>query len=123
MTIQAWWLLGRLKYVQRYKDAWFAFEDESNTIKTMYVPEKYVRRINLIGYRNSLESTLNHLADRKYIELVDGGGRVLHAGWHWGQIVMGKIASFLFRSIAVPVVVAFLTAVITMWLSGPLQLP
>lgn len=118
MTIQAWWLLGRLKYVQRYKDAWFAFEDESNTIKTMYVPEKYVRRINLIGYRNSLESTLNHLADRKYIELVDGGGRVLHAGWHWGQITAGKFLNFLFKSIAVPIFVAFVTTLITLWLSG-----
>lgn len=121
MTIQALWLLGRLKYVQRYKDAWFAFEDDSNTIKTMYVSEKDVRRIKLIGYRNSLESTLDHLADHKYIELVDGGGRVRHEGWHWRQIVMGKITSFLFRSVAVPVIVAFLTTLITMWLSGSLQ--
>ena len=119
MTIQALWLLGRLKYVQRYKDAWFAFEDESNTIKTMYVAQKDVRRIKLIGYRNSLESTLDHLTDHKYIERVDGGGRVRHAGWHWGQIIAGKIAAFLFRSIAVPVVVAFLTALITVWLNLP----
>lgn len=121
MTIQALWLLGRLKYAQRYKDAWFAFEDESNTIKTMYVAQKYVRKIKLIGYRNSLESTLDHLAAREYIERVDGGGRVLHAGWHWGQITAGRITAFIFRSIAVPVVVAFLTTLITMWLSGSLQ--
>lgn len=121
MTIQALWLLGRLKYVQRYKDAYFAIDDETSTIKTMYVAQKDIRKAKLIGYRNSLESTLDHLADHKYIELVDGGGRVLHAGWHWGQITAGKFANFLFRSVAVPVVVALLTTLITMWLSGSLQ--
>ena len=120
MTIQALWLLARLKYVQRYKDAWFTFDDENGTIKTAHVTPEDIREIKLTGYRNSLESTLDHLSDQEYIELVGGGGRVRHAGWHWGQITIGKLVNFLFRSIAVPIFIAFITTLITLWLSGEL---
>lgn len=121
MTIQAWWLLTKLKSAQKYKDAYFGIDRKNMIIRTLYVEPAYVKKVKLRGYQNSLESTLNHLVKCGYIDYDIGGcGRVLHEGWHWGQVTAGKVASFLFRSIAVPVAVSFITALITMWLSGSL---
>ena len=117
MTIQSLWLLMRLKQAQRVKDAWFSFDTEANKISTACLEAQYTKTIKLKGYKNSLESTLEYLASKNYIALGSGMGRVLHGGWHWGQIIAGKFAAFLFRSIAVTVVVAFLTALVTLWLN------
>lgn len=119
MTIQSLWLLMRLKQAQCVKDARFSFDTEANTISTAFLEAQCTKTIKLKGYKNSLESTLEYLASKNYIALGSDVGQVLHGGWHWGQIIAGKLASFLFRSIAVPVVVAFLTALATLWLNLP----
>lgn len=124
MTIQSWWLLKKLKKAQKFKDACWGIDEDKMIVKTLYAAPEDTREVCVKFYSNSLDSTLDYLERCKYIEHDGRGvGQVLHAGWHWGQITLGKIVSFLFRSIAVPVVVAFLTSLVTIWLTGVSQSP
>lgn len=86
--------------------------------------------VDISRYRTSLDSVLDFLQNKKYIEFEDAPERrtrvimvkVTHAGWHLFQTAAGMALSFLFRSVAVPITVSALTTIITLkittWLSG-----
>lgn len=118
MTIQALLLLRKLRRAQRYEDAQFGIDFDRNQVVTMLVDKPDRRTINVSRYRNSINKVLEYLKKEGYITVSDGGcGQVLHKGWHWGQVFISKLGVFLFKSILVPVFVAFITALITVWVT------
>ena len=123
MTIQAWWLLKRLKQAQMKEDRQFGIIYDEMKIATIHDATEKSKTVKLICYRNSIHSVLDYLVRSEYIVCnAYGNGQVLHKGWHLGQTIFSSICMFLLKSIAVPIVVSFLTALVTMWLSGTLQL-
>lgn len=117
MTIQSWWLLKKLKKAQRYEGAAFGIDTETMTARTLYVDSDDVQTVRIGAYANTLEPTLSYLEKCGYIRISSNNcGQVLHPGWHWGQITAGKFISFVIRSIAVPIIVSFLTALVAIWL-------
>ena len=86
--------------------------------------------VDISRYKSSLDSVLDFLQNKKYIEfenVPDRKTRVImvkvnHAGWHLLQTGIGRMLSFLLRSIAVPITVSILTTILTLkvteWLSG-----
>lgn len=118
MTIQALLLLRKLRRAQRYEDAQFGIDFDRNQVVTILVDKPDRRIIDVKRYRNSINKVLEYLDQEKYISISDGGcGQVLHKGWHWGQVFMSKLGVFLFQSILVPIFVAFITALITVWVT------
>ena len=89
MTKQARKLLKKLKEAQQLEDLAFGIDFDGLEAVTLCM-------------------------DNGYIEMGDSGcGQVLHAGWHRGQILFSKFLQFLLKSVVVPIVVSFLTALIT----------
>lgn len=123
MTIQAWRLLEILKKVQEIED------DSGGVLTKDFKVGKIAdkdglksRTINIRFFKNSLNSTLKYLEEKKYIQLwvmaenLDGNTlyayKVLHGGWHIYQSML----SILFRSVALPVIISLLTSVCTYYL-------
>lgn len=118
MTMQALGLLYKLRRAQRYEDAQFGIDFDRNQVVTMLVEKPDSRTINVSLYRNSINKVLEYLEKEGYITINDSGyGQVLHKGWHWGQVFISKLGLFLFKSILVPIFVAFITALITVWVT------
>lgn len=123
ITVQANGLLKKLKQAQVKEDnRIFILPDEMKAgIVTHQGEDRETPVVDISKYRGALLSILIYLKEQKYIEYEETtwgrknvfGAKVCHAGWHAWQTWIFKAASFLFRSIAVPIVVAFLTALIT----------
>lgn len=123
ITIQAHALLKKLKQAQVKEDNKIIIlpDDMKVGIVTHQGEKRETPIIDIPECKGSLSSILTYLKEQNYIEYETTtwgrknvfGARVCHAGWHIWQTLLFKVASFLFRSIAVPIVVAFLTALIT----------
>lgn len=121
ITVQSLWLLHLLKKAQGDEDSTVVIHVSS--MKAGVVRNKGQEKeppiVDISKYKRCLDSCLSYLGEQGYIESLDfGDGRsiqvkVKHEGWHIGQTVLWKICIFLFRSIAVPIAVAFLTSLIT----------
>lgn len=54
-----------------------------------------------------------YLKENNYIDYDEKNINITHHGYHCFQITFAKFCSFCFRSIAVPIIVAFITTLIT----------
>lgn len=121
MTIKGYKLLKKLKKAQ---------VEEVDTVYISYTDLTVSRVMNernspsiasISKYKNSLRSTLKYLSDMGYInwnQKNDEYTKVTHTGWHFEEVVVQKILSFLMKSVIVPIVVAFITALLTTMLLG-----
>ena len=118
MTIQAWCLLMKLRKAQIYEDYGFGVDFDTMKATTISLTETKRKTVELSNYSASIKSLLDYLIECGYIECNQfGNGAVLHKGWHLSQTLIWNALDFLFRSVAVPIFVAFVTAIITIWLS------
>lgn len=132
MTIQAFLFLQKLKKVQQSEDTCVSIFPDDLKMGVISRPgeKKPNPVLEIKQYKTDFRSILEFLERGKYISTQDDlWGRkqvihvtVLHEGWHLWQTAISKTVSFLFRSIAVPILVSILTTVITMrvteWLAG-----
>ena len=121
MTIKGYRLLKKLKKAQtKEKDiVYISYSDltASRVIETGNVPSI----VGISKYENSLRPTLKYLRDSGYVHWSEKNEQyvwVTHAGWHFEETVIQKVLSFLIKSVAVPIVVAFITALLTTILLG-----
>lgn len=69
-------------------------------------------------YKDEADQLLSYLVDIGCLERTQCGYLVTAAGMHSLQISAIKIASFLLRSVIVPVVLSILTSLITLYITG-----
>ena len=120
MTIQALWLLKLLKKAQINPQNEIGIDLEDLTVVTVHdVTQKHVT-VKLNWYKNSLDPTLSYLEGQGYIRYGEVISQVLYPGWHIVQTALCSLASFLVKSIAVPIGVSLATTLITLWLNGKL---
>jgi len=122
-TFQAHCLLRKLKKAQVKEDNNIAII--LSTMKAGVIVHQGEERetpiVDISEFKGSLRSILPYLQEKNYIQYSEEklgreeiiSVRVCHAGWHIWQTLFYKVLSFLFRSIAVPIVVAFLTSLVT----------
>ena len=114
MTKQARKLLKKLKEAQQLEDLAFGIDFDGLEAVTLCMDNEDVKTVDISEHSGALQTTLDYLDGQGYIEMGDSGcGQVLHAGWHRGQILFSKFLQFLIKSVVVPIVVSFLTALIT----------
>ena len=125
MTIQAFWMLHRLKRVQMTEDGSVILNRDDLTMTTLHEVTAPFRRESLARSKDSFDSILEYLERMGAIEITGPLNReimVTHDGWHMWQTALSKAISFLLRSIATPIAVSILTTVLTLkvtaWLSG-----
>ena len=101
MTKQARKLLKKLKEAQQLEDLAFGIDFDGLEAVTLCMDNEDVKTVDISEHGGALQ-----MGD-------SGCGQVLHAGWHRGQILFSKFLQFLLKSVVVPIVVSFLTALIT----------
>lgn len=70
-----------------------------------------------------LRGCINLLADEDYIDIVEKNDAYIrvtltHKGRHFNEYERSEFKTFLMKSIVTPIIVAFITTLITLWLNG-----
>lgn len=123
MTIQSLFLLHLLKKAQIYEDNNVSIFLKEMVVKTNPINNKDTKEVYISKFKHSLTSALNDLLDDDYISYDNKSTfssfqvHVRHKGWHTTQSILLRSASFLFKSVAVPITVSIFTAIITMFIA------
>lgn len=131
MTVQAFLFLQKLKKVQRLEDSCVTIliDDLKMGVISLKGEKESNPVLDIKQNKNNFQSILEFLERNNYVTCQEDrlGNKkvifvtVLHDGWHLLQTFISKTISFLFRSIAVPIVVSILTTILTLrvteWLS------
>ena len=114
MTIQSLIFLYQLKKAQILEEKFVYINDKEKTICTVSEKGGIVHTIDMAKKWNSVHSMLTYLKGYNLVEWSNNDyARLTHAGFHYYQTLFSSICNFLFRSIAVPIAVAFVTTLIT----------
>lgn len=119
MTFPALILLHKIRKAQRSEGGWAWIDDEAHTITTVVegnlFGENKRNTISLAKKWDSIDSILEYLQSEGLLEYerLHGHLRLNHKGYHYFQDVVG---GFLLKSVVVPIVVAFVTTLITLWI-------
>lgn len=115
MTIQSLIILNELRKIASSTDTLLSFVSDAPYICIFENPDVF---FDYSKYSNEIQSIIKHLIDNGY--LVTGFNemnfQLTQKGLHPFQAIISMIISFLFRSILVPIVVAILTTLVTLWL-------
>lgn len=120
MTIKAYRLLKIIKKAQINESKEVFIDFNERYVCTVSEKNDSKVTIDISEYEQSLLNTLEYLIDSGLIEKNYSSSsyvKVTHLGWHFGEITLWKIFSFLMKSIIVPIFVAFITAILTITLS------
>lgn len=120
MTIQSFIFLHQIKKVQRSELGTIRIDAEQKTMQTRIDEESCASldqvTIDLSKKWKTVDNLTDYLQDEGLLERVRYGEFYLsHKGYHYVQAI---IFNFLFKSIAVPIVVALITTLVTLWLQG-----
>lgn len=123
MTIQALIFLHQIKTVQQSELGTIWIDDEKKEMQTVIDEENCIplkpKAISLKRKWQSVDSMTDYLQQEGLLEQPHRGYYFLtHQGYHYTQTVISSLLRFLLTSIAVPVAVAFLTTLITLWIQG-----
>ena len=71
-------------------------------------------------YSHEIESIIQQLVNDGYLELLNRGNdfKLTHKGLHRKAFQWIEVKHFLLKSVIVPIVVAAVTALVTLWLQG-----
>lgn len=119
MTFQAYCFLRKMKKAQRQPDGDVYIDFEG--LEMMTVVEKGQPRtvVPIRQYKNSICSILDYLKQEKLIvQLGLEHFKLPQAGYYYLQTLLSGLARFLLGSVLVPIVVAIITTLITLWLGG-----
>ena len=120
MTIKAYRLLKIIKKAQINESKEVFIDFNERYVCTVSEKNDSKVTIDISEYEQSLLNTLEYLIDSGLIEKNYSSSsyvKVTHLGWHFGEITLWKIFSFLMKSIIVPIFVALITAILTITLS------
>lgn len=123
MTIQALILLFKLKRAQISEGGTVYFDNENLFLCTVQEDNSPVTKVSIRKYERSFYSTVEYLTQQGLVKVetpfyIYG---VTHKGWCIWQTLLSKIAWFLFSSIFVPIFVAAITTLVTLWITGHFQ--
>lgn len=110
MTKQCRYVLKQIKHFVNNSSSEFEFVYRDNVIYMLNNPS---HRFVIPKYSNELDTLVSVLLENKYLVKSKYGYRLTHKGMHPYEVGWETLKSFLIKSILVPVVVAFLTAVLT----------
>lgn len=114
MTIQSLVLLHRLIRVQKNEHGSIWMDEENRKICTVIEQGQKPLCINLSKIWLSVRPRMSYLMSKGLLEQTGSSHYSLtHSGFHYFQTLAASALSFLVKSVAVPIVVAFLTALIT----------
>ena len=113
MTIQAWWLLRKLKRAQIYLDGYVGVDEDSLKVITIHDSGQKPKVVSVKWYKNSLESTLAYLEDQKCIERDHCGTiQVTYSGWHILSATAVEITKIVLLNVILPIAVSIITTII-----------
>lgn len=113
MTIQAWWLLRKLKKAQINLDGYAGIDEEQMKAVTVRDAEAPGKSVSVKLYQNSLESTLIYLEDLKFIKRDNLGTiQVTYSGWHVLSTTAVEITKIILLNVVLPIAVSIITAII-----------
>lgn len=122
MTIQAFRLLRFLKSVQISEMNLVYLDYENQKAETITAESHKEVQKAMKKYYHFLTPTLEFLANDGFIKIVHPDNyhiiQVLHPGWHYIQSLMNQLLKFIAKSVIVPILVAFFTTLITLWLQN-----
>ena len=120
MTYQERDLLMKIKKAQKREDKSVEIDELSNLISTDGVSERERIDIDLSKSWDSVKNRIYGLEKQGFLNILpenpDTGNicvHLTHSGFHYWQTTLNQICSFLLKSVLVPIVVAFLTALFT----------
>ena len=118
MTIQSLILLHKLKKAQQTEIGEVYIEDLNAMTVHDASSNISVVTVDLSSFKTSLASVLRYLNDNNMITQTSRYTyiKLTHAGWRYWQVFWSDFLSFLFSSIAVPIVVSFFTTLLTLWI-------
>lgn len=123
LTIQTFKLLNKLLKIQNPVITEFDEENNlyfvtsSNNLENTFYNSEFPVFYKTVSDENEILKTrldeMEYLKENNYITYDDKVINITHHGYHCFQISFAKFCVFCFRSIAVPIVVAFVTTLIT----------
>lgn len=120
MTYQERLFLLKLRKAQPQENQNVEIDEMCNMLSTADVPPKHQVNVKADKYWASIENMLYDLERRGYLKILPKRKDELntyihltHRGYHPIQTWIGMIFDFLFRSIFVPIIVAMITAYLT----------
>lgn len=120
MTIQELFLLHNLRKAQQQEDQNVEIDELNSMLSTANVPDRDRIDIAMPHQWSAIDNMLHDLERHGYLEILpkeadDTSDHVhlTHRGYHPLQIWWNKFCTFLFRSILVPIIVAIVTAYLT----------
>lgn len=120
MTLQAILFLHRFKSVQMQENGSVWLDAENKLIQTVKTsPTAPSKTYPLTKQWDSVFSIIDYLESKKLLMQTGSAYFSLtHAGFHYLQNILSNIAKFLLKSVLVPIVVAILTTLISLWPKG-----
>lgn len=114
MTIQAWWLLRKLKKAQIHLDGQVGIDPERMAAVTVADSSGPRRKVSIRGYANCLSATLYYLQEQHCVEFEDPDVvRVTYAGWYLFSATLTDTLRGLILNVIIPVVVSVIAAIVT----------
>ena len=114
MTIQAWWLLRKLKKAQRHLDGYIGIIGDSMRVVAIHDASQNVKSVSVKRYKNSLEATMRYLEDQGYIKSDQSGiVQVTYIGWHILSATAVEVTKIVLLNVVLPIVASVIAAIIT----------
>lgn len=120
MTRQCKKLLNTIRTFTDRTSAEWSYDHKQNIIWKIGVLNS---RQNLSDFSGELDSLVDALIESGYITKSQFGYKLTHKGLHSFEVNVETAKAFLLKSVIVPIVVAAITALITLWIQGLLQPP
>ena len=114
MTIQALWLLRKLKKAQMHLDGCVGIDTDEMKAITVHISGQTFKSVSIKFYKNSLDATLDYLAAGGFIRFQDRGLlQVTYPGWHILSMTVVEVTKIILLNVLLPVIVSVIAAIIT----------
>ena len=114
MTIQAWWLLRKLKKAQIHLDGQVGIDPDRMIAVTIRASGERRKKVKIRGYRNSLNATLYYLQEKHCVEFDDPEFvKVTYSGWYLLSATLAETIRGIVLNVIIPVIVSVIAAIIT----------
>jgi len=118
MTIQTLIFLHQIKYVQMSEsgEVWID-EDNKKMVTVIDDPDSSRKTCSLARKWHAVDSMSRYLEEENLLDY-NGALGYMHLNFKGYHYIQAVIVDFLLKSIAVPILVAVATTLITLWLQG-----